>query len=94
MKRVIGPFLPSVTQYITMDEKNRGDVEKNWPRVVSYFANARRLIEEKRKADNSRQLINVAVKGLAFVGAAAIIDYLLGEEKKRKRRAASRRRFR
>jgi len=90
----VGPFLPLVTEYITVDERNRPDVEKKWPLIVNYFESARRIVEERRKNENTRQLVNLTVGGLAFFGAIAIIDYVLGEDQKPKRRGASSRRFR
>jgi hypothetical protein len=85
----IGPFLPSVTQYITVDETSRRDVEEKWPLIVRYFTNAWHIIEGKRKDEHKRQLLNVAVTGFALVGAVTLIDYLFGEDKKQKRRNTS-----
>lgn len=80
----IGNFIPTVTQYITLNGK-QADINEKWQLIGVLLNNTYIIIQQKKEQEANKSFWNTMTNGLAIWGGLKIAETLTTEEKPKKK---------
>lgn len=69
----VGSFLPSITQYITLDG-TQADMNSKYNLIVALLNNAYQKMQEIRRKESSQEFKNLVLSGFAIYGGLKLLD--------------------
>ncbi len=77
----VGSFLPQTVQFIQLKHDNLDDIKEKWPLIQEYFRSAMTIIQNRWMEENRSDLLKTAGIFFGIIGAATVLDSLLGGNK-------------
>ena len=75
----VGNFLPTITQYITLNGK-QADLEQKWPQINSLIKHSCDIVRQKKTEAQNKSLWKAFSTGLAIFGGISLLNSMGTEE--------------